>query len=214
MILVFPPERVNTFMSATFDYMLTTTDMALGDPDDHYRLVQKWAWYSTGHLVLNGSLFDLITFEPSAMGQNHIDYVSTLPNEDDLYPVRIFTDPLVPLTEGNPVTLTLKARVASAGSLQRPLQDVTVQFFDGDPDNGGTQIGDTQMVSLSGCGDHQETSVTWTNIPPGGHEVYVVVDNANVIAEMDEENNVASTLVVVATEQIFLPAVLQAPGSG
>jgi len=62
----FTVDRVNTFMSNTFDYLLTAKDPELGYPEDENRLVQRWLWYSlndkpydlsTGE-GFNGSLFD------------------------------------------------------------------------------------------------------------------------------------------------------------
>jgi hypothetical protein len=58
----FPPERVEQFMLATFDYFETAVDPDLGYPADGYRLVQRWCWYSladerypTGNLASPGS---------------------------------------------------------------------------------------------------------------------------------------------------------------
>jgi hypothetical protein len=46
---VAPPscvDRINTFMDATFEYMLTATDDTTGYPADGNRLVQRWSWFS------------------------------------------------------------------------------------------------------------------------------------------------------------------------
>jgi len=62
----YPPERVNAFMDASFDYLLVARDPELGYPEDENRLVQRWLWYSlndqpwdpdTGE-GFNGALFD------------------------------------------------------------------------------------------------------------------------------------------------------------
>lgn len=59
-------QSVIDFMTATFDFMLSTTDDTLGFPLDENRLVQRWLWYSlddqpydpaTGR-GFNGGLFD------------------------------------------------------------------------------------------------------------------------------------------------------------
>jgi len=62
----FPAERVNAFMNATFDYLLTATDEQIGYPLDENRLVQRWLWYSLNDQPwnpktgagFNGALFD------------------------------------------------------------------------------------------------------------------------------------------------------------
>ncbi|MBC7262692.1 MAG: hypothetical protein H5T63_11855, partial [Chloroflexi bacterium] len=61
----FPPERVNAYMNATFDYLLTARDDNLGYPADENRLVQRWLWFSLNDRPyspetggFNGALFD------------------------------------------------------------------------------------------------------------------------------------------------------------
>jgi len=39
-------DRINTYMSATFQYMLTATDPTIGYAADGNRLVQRWSWFS------------------------------------------------------------------------------------------------------------------------------------------------------------------------
>jgi hypothetical protein len=46
----FPPERVVAFMRETFDFFLTATDPAIGDPADGYRLVLvQFGRYGVSH---------------------------------------------------------------------------------------------------------------------------------------------------------------------
>lgn len=42
----FPPDQVERFMLATFEFFRTATDPVLGCPADDYRLVQRWCWFS------------------------------------------------------------------------------------------------------------------------------------------------------------------------
>ena len=42
----FTPQRVNQFMTSTFNYLETAADPALGYPLDGNRLVQRWMWFS------------------------------------------------------------------------------------------------------------------------------------------------------------------------
>ena len=56
-----PTEKDNNdYMISTFDYLLHSYDSAAGLPDDGYKLVQRWYWYSLNdHLYsFGGSLFD------------------------------------------------------------------------------------------------------------------------------------------------------------
>ncbi len=52
----FTAQRVNAYMDATFDYLLTARDDELGYPADENRLVQRWLWYS-----LNDKPYDFVT---------------------------------------------------------------------------------------------------------------------------------------------------------
>ncbi len=54
----FTDQRVNDFMSASFDYLLSAIDPLLGCPTDEYRLVQRWLWYS-----VNDKPYDMVTGE-------------------------------------------------------------------------------------------------------------------------------------------------------
>ena len=58
-------RSVIDFMYGTFDYLNQAKDAAIGCPDDEYRLVQRWLWYSLNDKVntvqsptgFNGPLF-------------------------------------------------------------------------------------------------------------------------------------------------------------
>jgi hypothetical protein len=54
----FTPARVNAFMDASFDYLLSAQSGSLGYPADENRLVQRWLWYS-----LNEQPYNLYTGE-------------------------------------------------------------------------------------------------------------------------------------------------------
>ncbi len=74
----FPPEKVVACLRGTFDFFLTATDSALGYPDDDYRLVQRWCWYSLDapeHLYPTGNLFDPLTGQMTAVGAGWAEYV-------------------------------------------------------------------------------------------------------------------------------------------
>ena len=82
----FTPERINAFMNASFDYMMSARDDTLGYPADGNRLVQRWAWnnlngqpydFRTGRGV-NGALFDYLTCQITAAGTNYQRYTDAL----------------------------------------------------------------------------------------------------------------------------------------
>ncbi len=203
--LGFSSTRVNTFMNNTFDYMLNAADPWLGDPNDNYRLIQRWSWYSTDDKTFNGWLFDPMTKQISDMGENFANYVTQIADQIDLYPSQIFTVPAAPFSQGENITTTLQATIANSGNLIAATNTVTVQFYENDPDNGGVQIGADQSVSLSGCGDNETVSVAWNNASPGAHQIFVKISPAT--NETNTLNNITSKTVLVATHRVFLPIV-------
>lgn len=202
----FTLARVNTFMNATYDYMLAATDPILGDPHDGYRLVQQWAWYSTTDVTYNGVLFDPDTYQPTEIGTNFAAYTAVLDREIDFYPLAVGAGGYSALSQGEPVTVTLQAQVANSGNLTLPAA-ATVRFYDGPPGGGGATIGPEQNVTLSGCGQYQSFSVVWPNVAPGVYDVYVQVTPAVGVTDADLSNNVTHGLVVVGTNHIFLSSV-------
>jgi len=71
----FPPERVSAFMVGAWQYFLTATDPALGDPNDGGRLVQRWCWFSMAYPPYpTGDLVDQ-TGRWTQLGQTWLAYV-------------------------------------------------------------------------------------------------------------------------------------------
>lgn len=80
----FDEPRVESFMLATFDYLLDTKVRWLGYPDDENRLVQAWSWYSLDDDSFEGNdthshLFDPDTKQITALGTAYRNYTSALP---------------------------------------------------------------------------------------------------------------------------------------
>jgi hypothetical protein len=189
--LGFNDNRVNTFMNATFEYMQTAVDPVLGDPNDNFKLVQTWSWFSTGAVgdEFNGYLFkgtaNNYPWTLSPMGQNFANYTDKLTTQIDLYPSSFMSSPA---TLTAPATVTLTATIANSGT-NVWAKDFVVRFYNGDPQAGGVPLGSDQPVSLEGCGHNQTITYVWQNVPAGSYQVYVVVDALNMVSEVDELNN-------------------------
>jgi hypothetical protein len=88
--------------------------------------------------------------------------------------------------------VTITATIYNTGIADA--NDVIVQFFDGYPNNGGTQIGDDQTIASINAGGSGVVSVERT-AEAGTHDIYVVVDppivSGGSISESDEDNNIA-----------------------
>ena len=51
----YPPSYVADYLTATFEWLDQASDMEIGYPDDDYRLVQRWAWFSLSDKLYYGS---------------------------------------------------------------------------------------------------------------------------------------------------------------
>jgi len=75
----FTAARVSQFMTQTYDLFLNETYPDIGLPQDEYRLVQAWAWYSlSDDQDYNGYLFHSNSKEISPIGQAYADYTAAL----------------------------------------------------------------------------------------------------------------------------------------
>lgn len=124
----------------------------------------------------------------------------------DLLPVQVQAD-LSGATWGQTGTITLTAEVGNLG--HQPAQEVAVQFWDGEPGTGGVPIGPTRVISSVPDlnGGTAWVDMDWTVPISGTHVIWVEVDPDHEIAEADEGNNRAST--VVDMEVDLVPAALR-----
>ena len=209
--LGFPPERVNAFMSATFDYLLAATDPALGYAPDGHRLVQGYAWYATVAPSYNGSLFVSIAgtgpydppFARTAIGDHFAAYAGALNAAPDMTIVNI---EVVAHPLSTPLTATLIAQVANAGHGQAPVA-ATVQFYDGDPLAGGAPIGAPQPVVLGGCGAATQVELTWQDIDPGpglARQIFAVV---TATGDAQPANNSGATWLLLGDHWEYIPLI-------
>ena len=75
-------------------------------------------------------------------------------------------------------TITITANVHNTGAAQA--NAVLVRFFDGDPNTGGTQIGETTVSSISAFGS-APASIIWTIPTASSKAIFVTVDPLNAI---------------------------------
>ncbi|MEZ4710400.1 MAG: hypothetical protein R3A44_24575 [Caldilineaceae bacterium] len=209
-IRLFPPAKVNEFMNDTFDYMLNAADPLLGDPNDDFRLIQRFSWYSVNEKTdtlpgfqYNGYLFDPTTFERSVMGDNYANYVSTLDETVDFYPVSLN---VLPAVSASTTTASLRARIANSGN-SVAAQAATVRFYEGDPEQGGQQIGADHAISLGGCGDNLTVEMIWNDVAADPHEIFVTVTPSAGIVETNGANNTRSQTFTPPKALNYLPLV-------
>ncbi|HXF61075.1 MAG TPA: CARDB domain-containing protein [Caldilineaceae bacterium] len=204
----FTPERVNAYMNATFDFLLSAKDPAIGYPGDDNRLVQRFSWYSVDDTSFNGFLFDPnrpVSAARTSIGSNLAGYTAGVQDETDLEALRVGLVGTPPLADQGATTVTLQAIIANSGNLAEAAE-ASVAFYDGDPAAGGVLIGES-TVQLAGCGERATAQVEWPDVAPGQYQVYVQVDGDNQVHEVDEGNNRTSGVVAFTRSQLFIPAV-------
>ncbi|MBI1294252.1 hypothetical protein GC175_04755, partial [bacterium] len=74
---------------------------------------------------------------------------------------------------------------------------VTVRFYEGDPDNGGTLLGDGTIAMLSPRSSQSTSKVAWNPTSAGEYELYAVIDPDNRVPEALESNNKVHRTVTV-----------------
>jgi hypothetical protein len=202
----FTAERVNAFMNETFTYLMTETDPTIGYPGDDNRLVQRFAWYSVDDNVdHNGFIFDSnlpVESSRTSMGDNYVNFANNMAESVDFYlnEMRVVGGP--PLTSGGATTVTLEAKIGNSGNLASTTQ-ATVRFYDGNPNSGGTLIGEAQTVSLPGCGEQATVQIEWGAVAPGSYTVYIQVESN--VAELSAVNNNGTLAVSFTEANLYLP---------
>lgn len=91
----FTADRVNRYMTNTFNYFYFTRDCSLGMADDQCRLVQRWQWFSLNSPPKtvnstegwNGGLFDPTTRQITVFGEHFRNYMANLANAATPTPV-------------------------------------------------------------------------------------------------------------------------------
>ena len=120
-------------------------------------------------------------------------------NQPDLY----IDETRITFNNTNPdlnETLNITANISNIGGVDAI--NALVHFYLGDPDDGGTLIGDqTKNVSAN---DSELYWVTW-QIPEGLHSIWVVADPFDDIQELNESNNNASVNISVLRSIIDFP---------
>jgi hypothetical protein len=92
--------------------------------------------------------------------------------------------------------VVLEAVVRNQG--QERADDVDVEFYDGNPDLGGTRIGQTITIPSIDADSSESAVVGWdTSGKAGAHDIFVRVDFPNTVFELDEMNNNATKQVYV-----------------
>lgn len=212
----FDAERVNAFMSATFDFFQTTTDGDLGYTPDDDRLVQRWAWFSldvppfdpspNAPEGFNGNLFDPDTKMITAHGLHYAAHTASLPplNYVDLVPGALRALPISDLASPTQsITRTLEVEVQNQGTLPSGSFSVTLEF--------SGPVSGTLERAVDGASPDWSRWVTFTlvDLQPGLYQALLEVDSGNDVIESTECDNQATGTFLAPTDRVVLPLVLR-----
>jgi len=201
-------DRVATFMTGTFDILLNLSDPSIGYPADANRLVQSWLWYSVSDPGYGGLLFDPTDRKRRPLGDVFAAYTQAISPSVDLLAVRVLADPGAISYTGQLETTTLKALVSNIGNISITAP-ITVAFYSGTSPT-GTLIGSQVITTgLGGCARTVEVSATWAISEAGAHPMYVQIDPDDMINEVSKGNNGATGFALIATQHVYLPAIVK-----
>lgn len=217
----FTPDRVNTFMTRTFDYLLNDgVDPNIGYPPDNNRLVQYLSWYSTSGKYsndrpgeFNGYLFDPDRgYQISPIGANYRDYAAGVADELDFSPLALSIEsPFFVL--GDRALVVVGVQVANAGHNLYPAA-VPVRLYAGSP--AANDVIGSGMARVRGCGERYMTRITievpWNDGPPNSIAVTAVVNPDGSVDETNTDDNTRSSTLnlsgipaVFPIGSVFLP---------
>jgi len=205
----FPSSTVRSYMLASFDFLLNTTDSQTGLPSDGNRLVQEFSWFSlnfyefnlTTGQGLNGNLFDHDSRQITPLGEAFESYAKGIRvNVTDL---KVIETSAGPASVNNPVTL--RSRYGNQGGIAAT--DVRVRFWLGDPRNGGQLLGTSPLTSqvLAGCHPLYQSEVNWTPPAAGTYTIFTDFQAANLATDRDLTNNYGSFTFTVGTTPVATP---------
>jgi hypothetical protein len=100
--------------------------------------------------------------------------------------------------------ITVYANIYNIGG--SPANNVKVQFWRGDPDNGGSQVDGNQTIAVLNNADNYTLNITYTTII-GNNNIFVVVDpptaTNGTIVEENENNNKANNSFGISFYQVY-----------
>ncbi|MBI5676858.1 MAG: hypothetical protein HZC48_13745 [Nitrospirae bacterium] len=145
---------------------------------EHAAVLQNTIAYLTSTQLPNGSWND----DPysTALAVHALSMVK--PNLSITFPDITFSNPTPIVGE----TIIVIANIKNTGLAQA--DNVSVQFYDGNPVSGGTLIGETTVPSIPAY-ENSQASSNWTIPDASAHKIYVTIDPLNLIDELNETDD-------------------------
>ncbi len=199
------------FMLATFNFMLSATDVQTGLPGDGNKLVQRWFWYSLNDHRYNfgGSIFDPDNGNSMTLvGQEFQDYQPYNLAQPDLFPLSLSIAPVSYNPDFTLVDYRLDVNIGNS-LLADTGSSSQVWIYDGDPDAGGTLIaGPISSNAIQRCGGTVMVLAHWIGVQPlTQHTLYVDVAPIGVSDTNPNNNRAFFTVYTDLPKMCFLPLV-------
>lgn len=204
----FTAARVTRWLSQTMTFLTEASHSTLGNPQDQYRLVQRWAWYSL-YTEGTGYVSNIITgtapYTLTQVGQALYQHLALHAGASNLQAWR--APAAVSYTDGSGVaTATIGLQLVNNGDLllSRP---ITITWYS-DVDL-SKPISSITVTNLPGCASSSIFTSSWCLTEAGAWPYWVWVDAGNQLVESDETDNVAQGLAFVDPQKRYLPLVLR-----
>lgn len=205
----FTPTRVSNFLRNAVGILESETDVALGYPQDNYRLVQQWLWFAmydgTDHTP--NALVNINTSTGDPTGLSTIGIAFRDEAAASTFDVNLIPSSVSNTAVSNSTSVLISAEVRNNGGVLAE-SPFTVSFYSNEALT--SLIGEVVVpAGLSGCAtDGQTVSVTWNGLVPDQvNEFWVKIDSGGAVVESNEIDNVATGMVIVDPDQVFLPVI-------
>lgn len=221
----FSYAKVKSFMLASFDFFLTSTNAATGYPADENRLVQAWSWFSLNYppydeateVGFNGNLMAPDTGVLQPLGADYGAYINNLTSQQKLtlaVPTVQLTAAALVMTETMTITpsINFSATIANTGNVNAC--DVTIRLDYQDLQGKQSNLTKQTLATLaptSAAAPGQRFTYTWQppRLPLGQHKLILTItaDNSNTGLATAQTRQEYGILVVNAPldQRLFLP---------
>jgi hypothetical protein len=221
----FNPSRVIKFMQDSVTFMENTKDPNLGYPQDENRLVQQWLWYSVvTDLAGSGGSSNLIRTnyqnytpgDPAAltqMGQAFIQEASHVGTTNlAAGQAKNYTGFAMGLNNRGSAVLNVNFRNTGTQSVVQPFKITFYSNANLTSEIGSVNYDPNKDGAVAGCTwggrNNEQVSILWNNLTVGTHQYWAKIDSAGVVAETNNNDNVAGPgVVTIQPKGLFVPLV-------
>jgi hypothetical protein len=176
------------YMIKTFEFLRSAKDTSYGLPSDHYKLTQRWFWYSLDdyRYKFGGSLFDPLLKTRTVVGDEFVNVVQKEKAGPDLYFINTIVNPINYQNDSVPTDYRIDFVISNSGSAYSPQGTISIYQDDIGEDNLVT----TQFGSVPGCGQNKIVFSVWLNnlIPK---KTSWLIAKINITGDLNEEDNSA-----------------------